>query len=139
MTKKKLNREPKDAAAPAIEMVRHLVEQMRQQGQSDAEILAALDRLERDNRLLGALDVVLEQDLNREVEAGRTKSSNAIIRQQCFTISTIPHYTTAPNSSLQLVSNQRAITYPSLVVRHRVVATIERTVEPSGRLRMAWL
>jgi hypothetical protein len=49
MTKKNLNREPKDAAAPAIEMVRHLVVQMRQQGQSDAEILAALDRLEREN------------------------------------------------------------------------------------------
>ena len=49
MTKKNLNSEPKDAAAPAIEMVRHLVEQMRQQGQSDAEILAALDRLEREN------------------------------------------------------------------------------------------
>lgn len=49
MTKKKLNREIKDAAAPAIEVVRLLVEQMRQQGQSDAEILAALDRLERDN------------------------------------------------------------------------------------------
>ena len=47
MTKKNLNRE--DAAAPAIEVVRLLVEQMRQQGQSDAEILAALDRLERDN------------------------------------------------------------------------------------------
>ena len=49
MTKKNLNREIKDAAAPAIEVVRLLVEQMRQQGQSDAEILAALDRLERDN------------------------------------------------------------------------------------------
>ena len=49
MTKKKLNREIKDAAAPAIEVLRLLVEQMRQQGQSDAEILAALDRLERDN------------------------------------------------------------------------------------------
>ena len=49
MTKKNLNREPKDTAAPAIEMVRHLVEPMRQQGQSAAEILAALDRLERDN------------------------------------------------------------------------------------------
>ena len=45
MTKKNLNREIKDAAAPAIEVVRLLVEQMRQQGQSDAEILAALDRL----------------------------------------------------------------------------------------------
>ena len=44
MTKKNLNREIKDAAAPAIEVVRLLVEQMRQQGQSDAEILAALDR-----------------------------------------------------------------------------------------------
>jgi len=43
MTKKKLNREIKDAAAPAIEVVRLLVEQMRQQGQSDAEILAALN------------------------------------------------------------------------------------------------
>jgi hypothetical protein len=49
MTKKNLNREIKDAAAPAIEVVRLLVEQMRQQGQSDAETLAALDRLERDN------------------------------------------------------------------------------------------
>jgi hypothetical protein len=49
MTKKNLNREPKDAAAAAIETVRHLVEQMRQQGQSDAAILTALDRLERDN------------------------------------------------------------------------------------------
>jgi len=49
MTKKNLNREIKDAAASAIEVVRLLVEQMRQQGQSDAEILAALDRLERDN------------------------------------------------------------------------------------------
>jgi hypothetical protein len=49
MTKKNLNREIKDAAAPAIEVVRLLVEQMRQQGQSDAEILAALDRFERDN------------------------------------------------------------------------------------------
>jgi hypothetical protein len=43
MTKKNLNREIKDAAAPAIEVVRLLVEQMRQQGQSDAEILAALN------------------------------------------------------------------------------------------------
>lgn len=43
MTKKELNREIKDAAAPAIEVVRLLVEQMRQQGQSDAEILAALN------------------------------------------------------------------------------------------------
>ena len=99
MTKKNLSREIKDAAAPAIEVVRLLVEQMRQQGQSDAEILAALDRLERDNPakvdadvmavvmgeirksirlallLLGALDVVLEQDLNREVEAGRVGDS----------------------------------------------------------------
>ena len=52
MTKKELNREIKDAAAPAIEVVRLLVEQMRQQGQSDAEILAALDRLERGKKPL---------------------------------------------------------------------------------------
>ena len=34
MTKKKLDREIKDAAAPAIEVVRLLVEQMREQGQA---------------------------------------------------------------------------------------------------------
>src|SRR6478672_11150323 len=58
MTKKNLNREIKDAAAPAIEVVRLLVEQMRQQRQSDAEILAALDRLERDNPAKVDADVI---------------------------------------------------------------------------------
>jgi len=58
MTKKKLNREIKDAAAPAVEVARLLVEQMRQQGQGDAEILAALDRLERDNPAKVAADVM---------------------------------------------------------------------------------
>ena len=70
MTKKNLNREIKDAATPAIEVVRLLVEQMRQQGQSDAEILAALDRLERDNPAKVDADVMAVGD-GRDTEVYR--------------------------------------------------------------------
>jgi hypothetical protein len=69
MTKKNLNREIKDAAAPAIEVVRLLVEQMRQQGQSDAEILAALDRLERDNP--AKVDADVNRGYGRDTEVYR--------------------------------------------------------------------